>query len=124
MRWMFALILTACALIALGTPAHSQAPAPLSYRGKTVLVTGSTDGLGRELARALAADGAHVIVHGRNAERGQALVDEINEAVALANKLAWIGWAVLRGDKDFDVTKAWASKPNAASRLSQANTGP
>lgn len=78
MRWMLALTLMACALIALGTPAHSQAP--LSYRGKTVLVTGSTDGLGRELARALAADGAHVIVHGRNAERGQALVDEINAA--------------------------------------------
>lgn len=62
----------------LGASAHAQSPAvPLSYAGKTVLVTGSTDGLGRELARALAADGAHVIVHGRNAERGQALVDEI-----------------------------------------------
>ncbi len=55
-------------------------PAALSYAGKTVLITGSTDGLGRELARALAADGAHVIVHGRNAERGQALVDEITAA--------------------------------------------
>lgn len=51
---------------------------PLSYAGKNVLVTGSTDGLGRELALALAADGAHVIVHGRNAERGQAVVEEIN----------------------------------------------
>jgi NAD(P)-dependent dehydrogenase (short-subunit alcohol dehydrogenase family) len=55
----------------------TDAVVPLSYAGKTVLVTGSTDGLGRELARALAAEGAHVIVHGRNAERGQALVDEI-----------------------------------------------
>jgi NAD(P)-dependent dehydrogenase (short-subunit alcohol dehydrogenase family) len=80
MRWMIVLTLMACALIGLGTPAPSQTPTPLSYRGKTVLVTGSTDGLGRELARALAADGAHVIVHGRNAERGQALVDEINAA--------------------------------------------
>lgn len=42
-----------------------------------MLVTGSTDGLGREVARRLAATGAHVIVHGRNAERGQALVSEI-----------------------------------------------
>jgi NAD(P)-dependent dehydrogenase (short-subunit alcohol dehydrogenase family) len=48
---------------------------PASQR--VVLVTGSTDGLGREVARRLAADGAHVIVHGRNAERGRALVDEI-----------------------------------------------
>jgi NAD(P)-dependent dehydrogenase (short-subunit alcohol dehydrogenase family) len=53
---------------------------PVSYDGKTALVTGSTDGLGRELALALAADGAHVIVHGRNAERGQAVVDEITAA--------------------------------------------
>jgi len=44
---------------------------------RIVLVTGSTDGLGRELARRLAGEGAHVIVHGRNAARGKALVDEI-----------------------------------------------
>ncbi len=44
---------------------------------RIVLVTGSTDGLGREVARRLAAEGAHVIVHGRNAERGKAMVDEI-----------------------------------------------
>jgi NAD(P)-dependent dehydrogenase (short-subunit alcohol dehydrogenase family) len=47
---------------------------------RVVLVTGSTDGLGREVARRLAAQGAHVIVHGRNAERGQALVQEIAAA--------------------------------------------
>ena len=58
-------------------PALAPAQAPVSYAGKTVLVTGSTDGLGRELARSFAAEGAHVIVHGRNAERGQALVEEI-----------------------------------------------
>jgi NAD(P)-dependent dehydrogenase (short-subunit alcohol dehydrogenase family) len=41
------------------------------------LVTGSTDGLGREVALRLAAGGAHVIVHGRNRERGMAVVREI-----------------------------------------------
>ncbi|NUR83184.1 MAG: SDR family NAD(P)-dependent oxidoreductase [Nonomuraea sp.] len=35
----------------------------------TILVTGATDGLGRELARRLAARGDHVIAHGRNPER-------------------------------------------------------
>lgn len=45
--------------------------------GKVALVTGSTDGLGREVARRLAAAGAHVIVHGRNVERGEALVAEL-----------------------------------------------
>jgi len=43
------------------------------------LVTGSTGGLGREVAKRLGLQGAHVIVHGRNLERGIELVDEINE---------------------------------------------
>ena len=45
-----------------------------------ILVTGSTSGLGNEVARRLAATGAHVIVHGRNQERGMALVQEIEES--------------------------------------------
>ena len=76
------ILLVALALSTLlaSAPARAQAPAsPLSYAGKTVLVTGSTDGLGRELALALAADGAHVIVHGRNVERGNAVVDAITK---------------------------------------------
>ena len=44
---------------------------------RVVLVTGSTGGLGREVARALAANGDHVIVHGRDVERGSELVSEI-----------------------------------------------
>ncbi len=55
-------------------------PAAMELNGKTVLVTGSTDGLGREVARRAAAAGAHVIVHGRNLVRGQALVLEIEKA--------------------------------------------
>ena len=45
---------------------------------QVVLITGSTSGLGREVARRMAARGAHVIVHGRSVERGEALVEEIN----------------------------------------------
>ncbi len=72
------LLATLTMLIAtLGAPVAAQ---PLSYAGKTVLVTGSTDGLGQAIARSLAAQGAHVIVHGRNAERGQALVEEITKS--------------------------------------------
>ena len=44
---------------------------------RVILVTGSTGGLGREVAYRLAATGAHVIVHGRNEERGLAVVDSI-----------------------------------------------
>ena len=51
--------------------------APRSPAAPVVLITGSTDGLGREAALRVAASGAHVIVHGRNRERGAAVVDEI-----------------------------------------------
>lgn len=91
----------------LGASAHAQSPAvPLSYAGKTVLVTGSTDGLGRELARALAADGAHVIVHGRNAERGQALVDEITAKGVGSAQFVGADFASLDAVKSFADTIA------------------
>jgi retinol dehydrogenase 12 len=45
--------------------------------GKTVLVTGSTGGIGLETARELARLGARVVVGARDAAKGQAVVDEI-----------------------------------------------
>jgi NAD(P)-dependent dehydrogenase (short-subunit alcohol dehydrogenase family) len=54
--------------VAGGSPAEGQ---------RVVFITGSTGGLGREVARVLAARGDHVIIHGRNAERGLELVAEI-----------------------------------------------
>ena len=60
--------------------------------GKTALVTGSTDGVGRLVARRLGEAGARVLVHGRNRERGEKLVADIEEgggaAVFLAADLA------------------------------------
>ena len=44
---------------------------------KTALVTGATDGLGRAVARALAARGYQVWLHGRDGARGETLVREI-----------------------------------------------
>jgi NAD(P)-dependent dehydrogenase (short-subunit alcohol dehydrogenase family) len=49
----------------------------VTLQSKTVLVTGSTDGVGRAVARGLALGGANVLVHGRDAERGRALIAEI-----------------------------------------------
>jgi NAD(P)-dependent dehydrogenase (short-subunit alcohol dehydrogenase family) len=49
---------------------------------RTALVTGSTSGIGKAtaLALALAREGFHVIVHGRDAQRGAATVEEITKA--------------------------------------------
>ena len=43
----------------------------------TVLVTGATDGLGRRVARELAAKGATVLLHGRSPERLEATLEEL-----------------------------------------------
>jgi NAD(P)-dependent dehydrogenase (short-subunit alcohol dehydrogenase family) len=44
---------------------------------RTALVTGSTDGIGVAIARTLAIGGAQVVVSGRNAERGEQVVESI-----------------------------------------------
>jgi len=47
---------------------------------QTILVTGATDGLGRAVARELAARGATVLLHGRSKERLEDVRREIKEA--------------------------------------------
>jgi NAD(P)-dependent dehydrogenase (short-subunit alcohol dehydrogenase family) len=54
----------------------------MNLEGKTVLVTGSTDGVGRFVARRLAGWGARALIHGRDHARGEQLVDEIRAAGA------------------------------------------
>lgn len=49
-------------------------------KDKTVLVTGSTDGIGKQTALELAQQGAQVIVHGRSVERARAACDDIRRA--------------------------------------------
>ena len=44
---------------------------------RVVMVTGSTSGLGYEVAKALAEAGDHLIIHGRNSDSGNSLVKEI-----------------------------------------------
>jgi NAD(P)-dependent dehydrogenase (short-subunit alcohol dehydrogenase family) len=64
--------------LAFGTArAQGARAAEGGLRGTTALVTGSTDGLGREVALRLGASGAFVIVHGRSRERGAEVVDAI-----------------------------------------------
>jgi NAD(P)-dependent dehydrogenase (short-subunit alcohol dehydrogenase family) len=49
----------------------------MNLSGKTILITGSTDGVGRHVALALGAAGAKVLVHGRDQARGEAVRDAI-----------------------------------------------
>ena len=49
-------------------------------KDKVVIVTGSTSGIGIGIAKLCAAESAQVVITGRNVERGQKVVDEIEAA--------------------------------------------
>ena len=59
----------------------------ISSEGRTALVTGSTDGVGRAVAQMLGREGFRVLVHGRDRERGKAVIDEIAGAGGTAEFL-------------------------------------
>jgi len=50
---------------------------------KTIIVTGSTTGIGKAIATRFVAEGANVLIHGRDEERGLALCKELGEQTAL-----------------------------------------
>jgi NAD(P)-dependent dehydrogenase (short-subunit alcohol dehydrogenase family) len=52
----------------------------MTLEGKVALVTGATSGIGKAAALQLAREGAKVIVHGRDSDRGSGVVDEIHAA--------------------------------------------
>ncbi|MEI9965974.1 MAG: SDR family NAD(P)-dependent oxidoreductase [Caulobacteraceae bacterium] len=52
----------------------------MDLSGKTILITGSTDGLGKAVAIMAAAQGARVLLHGRSEAKGAAALAEIREA--------------------------------------------
>jgi NAD(P)-dependent dehydrogenase (short-subunit alcohol dehydrogenase family) len=52
----------------------------LQLDGKRALVTGSSSGIGAATARVLAAEGAAVVVHGRDRDRTNRVTEEINAA--------------------------------------------
>jgi len=49
----------------------------MNLDGKTIFITGSTDGVGRVVALRLAEAGAEVLVHGRDSVRGESLLAEM-----------------------------------------------
>jgi NAD(P)-dependent dehydrogenase (short-subunit alcohol dehydrogenase family) len=60
----------------------------MSFEGKTVLVTGSTSGIGRAAAEQFGRADAQVVVTGRDATRGQDVVDAIESAGGRARFIA------------------------------------
>jgi NAD(P)-dependent dehydrogenase (short-subunit alcohol dehydrogenase family) len=54
---------------------------------RTIVITGATDGLGKGLAADLAPSDARLILHGRNEEKGRALLDELDPSAT--GELVW-----------------------------------
>ena len=55
----------------------------MRLKDKVILITGSTTGIGEAIARRAVDEGARVVVHGRDEQRGKALVAELGERAAL-----------------------------------------
>ena len=62
----------------------------MELEGRSALITGATSGIGAECARAFAREGAKLVLTGRNAERGEALVEELagGDAVFVGSDLS------------------------------------
>jgi len=54
---------------------------------RTIVITGATDGLGKGLAGELAPSGARLVLHGRDEEKGKALLEELRPRAA--GELVW-----------------------------------
>jgi NAD(P)-dependent dehydrogenase (short-subunit alcohol dehydrogenase family) len=49
----------------------------MKAQGKTILITGATDGVGRRVALDLGEAGARLLIHGRDRDRAETLIDEL-----------------------------------------------
>jgi 3-oxoacyl-[acyl-carrier protein] reductase len=86
----------------------------LHLRGKRALVTGSSSGIGAEIARMLASEGVKVVVHGRDKTRAKTVAQRIESAggqavVALGdlNSEAGAASVVETAQQAFDGAISW-----------------
>lgn len=98
----------------------------LGLRGKRALITGSNTGIGKGIARALAAEGVLVVIHGRDRERAEktacALIGDGARAESIAGDLSTsegaagvIDEALSRGPVDILVNNAGGAAGGAMS---------
>lgn len=78
----------------------------LKLKGKRALVTGSSSGLGEAIVKMLAAEGASVVVHGRNIERAR----KVSEDIISSGGTADIAVGDLSTDEGADAVAAAALK--------------
>ena len=55
----------------------------MRLKDKVILITGSTNGIGAALARRCVAEGAYVVLHGREAEAGKKMLAELGDRARL-----------------------------------------
>ena len=84
----------------------------MTDNNSTALITGGTSGIGLATARKLAQLGIHVLVVGRNAERGKKAVDEIRTAGGKADFIS----------SDFEMQTAHAKWPGKRSNSEMATS--
>ena len=97
----------------------------LGLQGRTALVLASTGGLGAATARAIGAEGANVVVTGRDGDRAKALANELPSAVGVGCDLTESGAAdtlvaatrEAYGDPDIVVLNGPGPKPGKASEI-------
>ncbi|WP_327114465.1 SDR family NAD(P)-dependent oxidoreductase [Streptomyces sp. NBC_01341] len=75
----------------------------LELTGRRALVTGSSSGLGVAIARLLAAEGADVVVHGRDETRAHAVAQDIGAVAAVIGDLATEDGADTVADRAGDI---------------------